>query len=99
MFLKHTKRNYYRSKIIKINMKKELKDTKQCGDEKLSMKKNIKKKQRNVGGVLRKEIYHNPIIQYQLEEINGIRNEECCQKVISERIKYIVELITIKCKL
>ncbi|BFU26696.1 hypothetical protein CL6EHI_057320 [Entamoeba histolytica] len=43
----------------------------------------------------KKEIHNNPIIKYQLEEINGIRNEEYCQKVISERIKYLVELITI----
>ncbi|BFU22428.1 hypothetical protein EHI2019_001282100 [Entamoeba histolytica] len=42
----------------------------------------------------KKEIHNNPIIKYQLEEINGIRNEEYCQKVISERIKYLVELIT-----
>ncbi|BFU22339.1 hypothetical protein CL6EHI_105470 [Entamoeba histolytica] len=43
----------------------------------------------------KKEIHNNPIIKYQLEENNGIRNEEYCQKVISERIKYLVELITI----
>ncbi|GAB1222636.1 hypothetical protein ENUP19_0120G0006 [Entamoeba nuttalli] len=43
----------------------------------------------------KKEIHNNPIIKYQLEENNGIRNEEYCQKVISERIKYLIELITI----
>ncbi|EDR23385.1 hypothetical protein EDI_330680 [Entamoeba dispar SAW760] len=81
-----------------INEKEYQEETKKCGwsvGSDLTIISMIKK----YGICNKKEIYHNPIIQYQLEEINGIRNEECCQKVISERIKYIVELITIKCKL
>lgn len=81
-----------------INEKEYQEETKKCGwsvGSDLTIISMIKK----YGICNKKEIYHNPIIQYQIEEINGIRNEECCQKVISERIKYIVELITIKCKL